>query len=220
MTARYGIVVDLNRCTGCLTCVLACKEENLTPPHVWWNKVLEIEGAELDYITYVRYACMHCDDPPCVAACPENAIYRRADGIVLIDQVKCRARGECRETCPYGVIDINPEQDYFGLSKPPYRDTGESFRDHPPGKATKCTLCVHRIEKGGKPACVEACPSKALIFGDLNDPDSPVRARLWQAEQLLEYKKADPKVFYVIPKNVSKPLEERVAKRPQMDRLP
>ena len=220
MTARYGIVVDLNRCTGCMTCVLACKEENLTPPNVWWDKVLEIEGPSLDYITYVRYACMHCDDPPCVAACPEKAIYKRADGIVIIDQAKCQGHGECRKACPYGVIDINPDEDYFASPKPPYQDTGEPFRFHPPGKASKCTLCVHRIEKGRQPACVEACPSKAMIFGDLNDPASPIRAKLWKAEQLLESEKADPKVFYVIPKNLSRPLEERIVNNPHMDRLP
>jgi Fe-S-cluster-containing dehydrogenase component len=220
MTARYGIVVDLNRCTGCMTCVLACKEENLTPPKVWWDKVLEIEGPALDYITYVRYACMHCDHPPCAAACPEKAIYKRPDGIVLIDQAKCQGRGECRRACPYGVIDINPEQDYFPLLKLPYQDSGESFRLHPAGKASKCTLCVHRIDKGRTPACVEACPSKAMTFGDLNDPSSPIRAKIWQAEQLLESQKADPKVFYVTPKNLTRVLEERIVNNPRMDRLP
>ncbi|MBN2033602.1 MAG: 4Fe-4S dicluster domain-containing protein [Deltaproteobacteria bacterium] len=220
MTVRYGIVVDLNRCTGCMTCVLACKEENLTPPTVWWNKVLEIEEPALDSITYVRYACMHCDDPPCVAACPEKAIYKRADGIVIIDQAKCRGRGECRKACPYGVIDINPNQDYFPSAKPPYQNTGESFRSHPAGKAGKCTLCAHRIDKGKVPACVEACPSKAMTFGDLNDPVAPIRAKISRAEQLLESQKAGPKVFYVIPKNLSKPLEERIVKNPRMDRLP
>ncbi|MBN1105530.1 MAG: 4Fe-4S dicluster domain-containing protein [Deltaproteobacteria bacterium] len=219
MTARYGIIVDLNRCTGCMTCVLACKEENLTPPGVWWDKVLEIEGPGLDYISYVRYACMHCDNPPCVPACPEKAIYKRADGIVIIDQAKCHGRGECRKACPYGVIDINPEQDYFPLPKLPYQDTAESFRFHPPGKATKCTLCVHRVEKGREPACVEGCPSRAMIFGDLNDPGSPIRAKIWQAGQLLESEKANPKVFYVIPKNLSRLLEERIVNNPQMDRL-
>ncbi|MBN2061776.1 MAG: 4Fe-4S dicluster domain-containing protein [Deltaproteobacteria bacterium] len=220
MTARYGILVDLNRCTGCMTCVLACKEENLTPPKVWWDKVLEIEGPELDFISYVRYACMHCDDPPCVPACPEKAIYKRDDGIVIIDQEKCKGHGRCRDACPYGVIDINPGEDYFHPSALPYQENGETFRLHTPGKASKCTLCVHRIDKGREPACVEGCPSKAMIFGDLNDPDSPIRARIWQAEQLLETEKTYPGVFYIIPKNLLKPLEKRIIDNPHMDRLP
>ena len=73
---RYGILLDLNRCTGCMTCVIACKQENLTRPGVWWNKVLELESESLDRIVYFRYACMHCDNPPCVAACPEQASAR------------------------------------------------------------------------------------------------------------------------------------------------
>jgi Fe-S-cluster-containing dehydrogenase component len=220
MTARYGILVDLNRCTGCMTCVLACKEENLTPPGVWWNKVLEVEGPELEYISYVRYACMHCDNPPCVSACPEKAIYRREDGIVIIDQEQCRGHGKCRDACPYGVIDINPEQDYFPM-KAPYQDSSEPFRFHPAGKASKCTLCVHRIEKGREPACVEGCPSKAMIFGDLNDPESPIRAKSRQAEQMLESEKTDSKIFYILPQtNLLKLVEERIIKNPRMDRLP
>ena len=63
--ARYGIIVDLNRCTGCMTCVLACKQENLTGPGIWWNKILEIESETLDSAHYVRYACMHCEKPAC-----------------------------------------------------------------------------------------------------------------------------------------------------------
>ncbi|MBW2000586.1 MAG: 4Fe-4S binding protein, partial [Deltaproteobacteria bacterium] len=76
--ARYGIVVDLNRCTGCMTCVIACKQENLTRPGVWWDRVLELERESLGRIIYFRYACMHCDNPPCAKACPEHAIYKRS----------------------------------------------------------------------------------------------------------------------------------------------
>jgi phenylacetyl-CoA:acceptor oxidoreductase subunit 1 len=93
--ARYGIVVDLNRCTGCMTCVVACKQENLTRPGVWWNRVLELENESLDRITYLRYACMHCEDPPCVEACAVRAISKRVDGIVLIDHDRCVGAGDC-----------------------------------------------------------------------------------------------------------------------------
>ena len=111
--ARYGIVVDLNRCTGCITCVVACKEENLTRPSVWWDKILEIENPSLDHITYLWHACMHCDNPPCVGACPAKAISKRQDGIVLIDQKVCNGCGDCIKACPYGVIAMNPTQNYF-----------------------------------------------------------------------------------------------------------
>jgi molybdopterin-containing oxidoreductase family iron-sulfur binding subunit len=208
--ARYGILIDLNRCTGCMTCVLACKQENMTRPNIWWNKILEIESGSLDYIQFVRYACMHCDDPPCLEACPEKAIYRRPDGIVLIDQERCKGHGECIQACPYGVIEKNPDEEYFpGLNFSSGRDS-EAFRVHEPGKASKCTLCVHRIDQGREPACVAGCPSKVMTFGDLDDPDSPIREKLWKSRQLFASSGANPKVSYITPRNFIVELEQRV----------
>ena len=216
--ARYGILIDLNRCTGCMTCVLACKQENLTRPKIWWNKILEIESDALDYPQFVRYACLHCDDPPCVTACPEKAIYKRPDGIVLIDHKKCKGHGECIPACPYGVIEKNPDEEYFpGVTLSAGEDT-EAFRTHLPGKASKCTLCVHRVDEGREPACVVGCPSKVMTFGDLDDPDSPIREKLWKSKQLLESSGADPKVTYIIPRNLTEDLEQRVVENPHMNR--
>ena len=216
--ARYGILVDLNRCTGCMTCVIACKQENFTRPSVWWNKVLELENESLDSITYVRYACMHCDDPPCVEACSVGAIYKRPDGIVLIDHNKCIGAGDCIEACPYGVIDTNPKQDYFPGQELFYEKGADTHRMHPAGKSSKCNLCVHRIDQGKEPACVAGCPSRVMIFGDLDDPDSPIREKLWRSQQLLASKGANPKVSYIIPPNLSKHIERRVVENPKMDR--
>lgn len=216
--ARYGILLDLNRCTGCMTCVIACKQENFTRPGVWWNRVLELESESLDRIVYFRYACMHCDNPPCVGACPEHAIYKRPDGIVLIDQKKCQGHGECMKACPYGVIDVNPEQDYFSGENLPLEGIEEAHRMHPPGKASTCTLCVHRIEQGREPACVEECPSKVMVFGDLDDPNSPIREKLWRSEQLLASEGTQPKVSYIFPRNTSKQVEQRVIENPRMER--
>ncbi|MGD9319900.1 MAG: 4Fe-4S dicluster domain-containing protein [Desulfobacteraceae bacterium] len=216
--ARYGILLDLNRCTGCMTCVIACKQENLTRPGVWWNRVLELESESLDRIIYFRYACMHCDNPPCVEACPEHAIYKRPDGIVLIAQKKCQGHGECMKACPYGVIDVNPEQDYFPGQNLPFQGIEEAHRMHPPGKASTCTLCVHRIEQGKEPACVAECPSKVMVFGDLDDPGSPIREKLRKSEQLLASQGTHPKVSYIFPKNTSKKVEQRVMENPRMER--
>jgi ferredoxin len=107
--ARYGLVVDLNICTGCMTCVLACKQENLTRPGIQWNKVLELESPALDQIVYVRQACMHCDNPPCVEACPSKAISRRADGIVLIDQKEVCRFQELHRCLPLRCAAIEPQ---------------------------------------------------------------------------------------------------------------
>ena len=214
--ARYGIILDLNRCTGCMTCVVACKEENLTRPAVWWNKVLEVEDELSGSITYFRYACMHCDNSPCVQACQESAIYKRSDGIVLVDYEKCKGHRECVEACPYGVIHINPDQDYFQEDEPTFKEIQDSFRIHPPGKASMCTLCVHRIEQGKEPACVAGCPSKVMTFVDLDNPDKSARTKLSISEPLLASEATNPKVTYIIPKGISKKIEERVITNPTM----
>ena len=199
--ARYGIVVDLNRCTGCMTCALACKAENETRPGIWWNRVLEVESWHLDRIAYVRYACMHCDNPPCVPACTQNAIYKRPDGIVAIDPDKCRASADCAAACPYGLIQVNPDTTYFPEDKAPA---------HPPAKASKCNLCSHRIDGGDLPACVASCPSRAMTFGDFDDPQSPVQEKLKHAAPLLEQEKTRPKVLYIMPENMAQTIEDAV----------
>jgi dimethyl sulfoxide reductase iron-sulfur subunit len=208
--ARYGLIVDLNTCTGCMTCVLACKQENLTRPGVQWAKILEIENAAFDHITYMRHACMHCDDPPCVNACPSKAITKRADGIVVIDQKKCVGSKACLDSCPYGVPRLNTNKEYFPGETLPFEKNTPAYRVQIPGKASKCTLCAHRVDQGRVPACVEGCPSKALIFGDLDDPKSAIRTKLWQSKQLLADQGTHPKVSYLAPKNLFKSSEQRI----------
>ena len=216
--AKYGIIVDLDRCTGCMTCVIACKQENLTPPGVWWNKILELESETLDRITFVRHACMHCEDPPCVAACSQAAIFQRPDGIVLIDHEKCVGAGDCADACPYGAIHINPAADYFPDQKLPFEKGKESHRQHPPGKASTCTLCVHRIDVGQAPVCVSGCPSKAMVFGDHDDPDSLIHKKLGKSLPLLAAEGTHPKVRYLCSGSLLKEIEVRIRKNPKMAR--
>ena len=193
---KYGIIVDLDRCTGCMTCVIACKQENLTRPAVWWNKILELESEALDRIIYLRHACMHCENPPCLHSCPNEAIYQRPDGIVLIDHEACDGCQTCVSACPYGAIDINPDADYFAGRKLPFEQAQESHRRQPPDKASKCTLCVHRIEAGQEPVCVSGCPSKAMIFGNREDSGSLIYKKLVKSAPLLPGERTRPKVGY------------------------
>jgi len=214
--AKYGIIVDLDRCTGCMTCVIACKQENLTRPAVWWNKILELESETLDRIIYLRHACMHCENPPCLHSCPDDAIYQRPDGIVLIDHAICDGCQNCVSACPYGAIDINPDADYFADRKLPFEKGTEPHRQHPPGKASSCTLCVHRIEAGQEPICVSGCPSKAMIFGDRDDPGSLIHKKLGQSVPLLAAEGTHPKVAYICSENLIKDIEKRIRKNPKM----
>ena len=155
---RYGLVFDLERCIGCQACTVACKVENGTE-HGSWIRVEMQQGQNLDTasgkfpevnLTYQPVACMHCQQPPCVDACPVGAIYKRNDGVVILDSSLCNGCEACLSACPYGVILWN-EKDRV---------------------ASKCHLCSHRIDQGLLPFCATCCEGQAIHFGDLSNPSS------------------------------------------------
>jgi molybdopterin-containing oxidoreductase family iron-sulfur binding subunit len=161
---------------------------------------------------------MHCDNPPCVGACPEHAIFQRPDGIVLIDRGKCMGHGECVGACPYGVIEMNPAQGYFPGRELPFEEKAEVYRKHPPGKAATCTLCAHRVDRGREPACVEGCPSKVMVFGDLDDPASAVSKKFKKSRPLRSSEGTEPKVTYIFPEDTAEQIEQRIIENPKMMR--
>lgn len=157
---KYGFVIDPKRCIDCRACLVACRAENSVPlDHTRiWVYDLEVQGSYPNLSQqFVPYNCMHCDEPPCVEACPSQATYKRAeDGIVAIDEQACIGCGLCVDACPYHVRYLNPDT----------------------GKADKCNACLQRVEQGEAPACVATCVGGARLFGDLNDPESSVSQAL------------------------------------------
>ena len=163
---RYGIAIDINRCVGCYNCFLTCRDEyagNDYPGYsaaqpmsgMNWMKVSEIERGQYPHVKvdHIPVMCSHCDSAACVKLDQTGAIYRRADGIVLIDPEKAKGNKDLVKLCPYRQIEWNEELHV----------------------AQKCTMCAHLLDKGDpEPRCVESCPSGALIFGDLDDPASAV----------------------------------------------
>ena len=207
---RCGMVIDLRKCIGCQACSVACKAENLTPPGVFWNRVLKIEDGKYPNVTrlFLPLPCMHCEDPPCVAVCPTGASYKRSDGIVMINYDKCIGCKYCISACPYGA------RTYVDAIKPYFANAGpsqiEQYREgeHKAGVVEKCTFCVQRVENGLEPACVQTCPPRARYFGDLDDPQSEVSrmVKAGGAVQLLRESGTNPSVYYVpskIAPNVS-----------------
>jgi len=158
---------------------------------------------------------MHCEDAPCVTVCPVKATYHREDGIVIQNFRRCIGCKYCIIACPYGVRNFNykeqEEKEYHRPDAPPDRATRGPwpFPQRVHGVVEKCTFCFHRIDQGVKegkeigvdvvPACIEACPTKARVFGDLDDPDSEVSRLLASREwlRLREGMGTKPKVFYL-----------------------
>lgn len=178
-TPRLGMVIDLKRCYGCFACVTACKTENYTPPGVFWARVLKGETGE--FPNTVRQAlpvlCFQCEDPSCKTVCPTGATYQDPDGVVRVDKNKCIGCNYCKMACPYGArYMVEKWESYFpeGLPLSEYEEYSKErwIEKSGLGVSTKCDFCVERREKGLEPACVVACPAKARIFGDLDDPDS------------------------------------------------
>jgi tetrathionate reductase subunit B len=153
-TPHYLMAIDLDRCTGCHACSVACKVENEVPLGNFRTKVYYYDEGLYPQVRrwFLPVVCMQCTEAPCLKACPTHSIRRGEDGIVRIDTDSCRGHGKCEEACPYGAIYVDPLRNV----------------------ADKCDYCAHRLEVGMAPACVETCPSGALVFGDADDPASAV----------------------------------------------
>ena len=154
---RYTLVHDEKACIGCTACMDACREVNAVPEGVSRLNIIRSEpiGTYPDVtFQFFRQSCQHCDNPPCVAVCPSGASFRDPDtGIVDVDPDKCVGCQYCIAACPYQVRYIDPVTQ----------------------AADKCDFCRKtNLAQGKLPACVESCPTNALVFGDLNDPDSEV----------------------------------------------
>ncbi len=179
--ARLAMLIDLTRCIGCDACTLACKQENGTPMDVFFARVLNVEIGTFPNVKrlYIPVLCNHCEDAPCLKACPNKAILKRPDGIVLIDQDRCRGTGACVSACPYGNIYLKNSDSWYLEEGTEYEERFVKPRLRR-NVARKCTYCAHRVDEGLDPACVVACPTTARIFGDLDDPNSAISTYIEQ----------------------------------------
>ena len=175
-TVKWGVAVDLKRCVGCQSCTIACKAKNGTPPGVFWTRVIEKEEGTYPfaYTVFMPMRCNHCSDPPCVPVCPTGASYQRAqDNVVLVNQDACIGCHACVVACPYEARSIPEDaRGYYGEQTTPYEQA--KFKRWQAGTAQKCDLCVNRLDKGLQPACIDTCPTRAMVIGDLNDPQSEI----------------------------------------------
>ncbi len=161
MAKQLAFNIDNSACIGCKACQIACQDKNELPPQILWRRVFQYGGgnwvsdpsipilyrANGVYSYSVSVACMHCQNPICVTVCPTKAMHKRDDGVVLVDQTKCVGCRYCEWACPYGAPHF----------------------DQTSGVMTKCTFCEDLLAQGENPACVDACPMRAIDYGELED---------------------------------------------------
>ena len=209
---RYVMVVDLRRCIGCQTCTAACKVANGTPPGVQWRRVLDLETGSYPDVrrTFLPVSCMHCGNPPCLAACPTGATFKHEDGRVWIRYDLCIGCAYCATACPYHQR-FRVTRQSFAYGSEPTPEEAYKFDSARLGVSSKCTFCSDRIDLArhtGRvpgvdpevtPACVNSCIAGALHFGDRDDPTSNVSRLLEQNRHFRMHEElgTDPGVYYL-----------------------
>jgi anaerobic dimethyl sulfoxide reductase subunit B (iron-sulfur subunit) len=155
--SQYAFLVNSDACSGCKTCQVACSDRHDLPAGLHWRRVYEVtsggwlkkDGAWQSTVAayHLSVACHHCAVPVCATSCPSDAIWKRDDGIVLIDASRCTKCRKCETDCPYSAVRWNGDNEPL----------------------SKCDACVDDVDAGRRPACVAACPNRALEFGDFDD---------------------------------------------------
>lgn len=215
----FAYALNLSVCIGCRKCAEACHQENNhdRPSHQSYIRVFEMQKGGIDFEKgnctyshavpsedryYMPVQCQQCENPPCVKVCPIEATWQDPDGIVVVDYNWCIGCRYCEAACPYHARrfnwtgpeipseEINPNQGYL------------SNRVRPQGVMEKCTFCLHRVREGRLPACLEACPTGARVFGNVLDPESEIR---WVIDNkrvfvLKEELGTKPRFFYFFDK--------------------
>ncbi len=248
-TSRVGTLYDLTRCDGCRdlktpACVSACREENKSnfpdpaPPdqiqYYWPNKKKEDWQSKRDLTTrltpynwtfvqkvrvehegrqvevFIPRRCMHCDNPPCANLCPFGAQSKSPEGPVLINKDLCLGGAKCRDVCPWGIPARQAGVGLYMKIAPKYLGAGVMY---------KCDLCHHRIKKGGVPACVEACPGKAIVFGRAGEIREMAVKRAGEIGGFLygDRENGGTSTFYVSPvpfEKINRELEGQLSRQP------
>jgi len=213
---KWGMVIDAKKCLkeeGCSDCIEACHKTHNVPKidnpqeevkWIWKEKYEDVFPMQAHPYTQlglkekpVLVLCNHCESPPCVRVCPTQATWKRdKDGLVMMDQHRCIGCRYCIVACPYGSRSFNWSDPRRHLNT----DPNPGFPTRTQGVVEKCNFCAERLAQGLKPACVEACPAGALVFGDLEDPQSEVSLVLKEEHSIRRKPNlgTGPQIYYLV----------------------
>lgn len=214
---RYGMAIDLRRCSGCQTCSTSCKLANNLPINAFYCRVHTkadltdegMQGAQFQDTAYGTYpndlhrvhvplSCQHCSKPACVDVCPTGASYKdEATGLVLVNAEACIGCQSCINACPYQVRVFYEGEPQYTLG---FAVGEKDAPQHLANTVEKCTFCKNRLDRNEVPKCVESCLARARYFGDLDDPDSEISQLIASrdAQQILTSGGTEPNVFYLV----------------------
>jgi Fe-S-cluster-containing dehydrogenase component len=211
---RWAMVIDPRKCLeqgDCTRCIDACHHAHNVPAIAdpahevkWiWKEPFEeaFPSLEAEYAPDslrgqpMMVLCNHCDNPPCVRVCPTQATWKREDGVVMMDWHRCIGCRYCMAACPYGSRSFN-----WSDPRPAIAQLDPGFPTRTKGVVEKCTFCEERLARNERPLCVEACEARAIVFGNLDDPESEVRTIL--RDRFAVRRKAElgtrPAIYYVV----------------------
>ena len=179
-TKRYALVIDSRKCINCRACAVSCRAEHKIPlgkSRNWLNEEHRGQWPKLT-ASFEPEQCHHCAEPACVRVCPTGASIQRPDGIVYVDPSDCVGCRYCIIACPYDA---------------------RFFREDL-GVVEKCDFCMRRVDHGELPACVDTCPGKVRVFGDINDPSSKLHDLLERRQYRLKKAEAGtgPQIYYLL----------------------
>jgi len=211
---RWAMVIDTKKCSGqkeCKACIEACHRfhnvPNIPDPkreikwiwkedyeHAFTEQKDEYNEEVLKDRLFILL-CNHCKNPPCVRVCPTKATFQRKDGIVMMDMHRCIGCRFCMAACPYGSRSFNWQD-----PRPFIKEKNHEYPTRTKGVVEKCDFCAERLDKGLLPLCVEACKEKALIFGDLGDPNSEI-SKILHSHYTIKRKPGlgtGPQIYYIV----------------------
>jgi len=211
----FGYAFNISKCEGYMDCIKACLEENNLDrkSNMQYIKVFEVENGTLsvengdnhffhetptDEHFYMGTQCMHCENPPCVPVCPTEATWKENDGIVVVDYDWCIGCRYCEAACPYEARRFNWAEPEVSSDQLTTNQHYLGNRRKAKGVMEKCTFCIQRSREGENPACVEACPTGARVFGNLLDPNSEIR-KIIETKKVFRLKEelgTEPKFWY------------------------